>query len=228
MRPVDKGEAPRTYANYQDAGPDLQTRLGEYCSYCERKLATHLAVEHIQPKSLVPTLATAWSNFLLGCVHCNSSKGDIPIQLPDYLWPDTDNTLRAIGYSRGGLVSPSPSLSPSLHAKANATIALTGLDKYPGNPGRTPTLSDKRWLHRKEAWQYATSALTRLQAQPGNTGMREQIVETAIAAGFFSIWWTVFAGDADMRRRFRAAFPGTDSSSFDAQENCQYRPGGQV
>src|SRR5260221_6501574 len=75
MRPVDKGAAPALYENYQEAGPDLQVRLGDFCSYCERQIETHLAVEHVQPKSHVPALATVWSNFLLGCVHCNSSKG---------------------------------------------------------------------------------------------------------------------------------------------------------
>ena len=57
MRPVDKGTAPTVYTKYQDAGPDLQSRLGDYCSYCERQIETHLAVEHIQPKSDVPGTA---------------------------------------------------------------------------------------------------------------------------------------------------------------------------
>ena len=88
MRPVDKGAAPAVYAKYQDAGPDLQARLGDYCSYCERQIETNLAVEHIQPKSHVPALRTDWTNFLLGCVNCNSSKGNTPINLRDYFWPD--------------------------------------------------------------------------------------------------------------------------------------------
>ena len=36
MRPVNKGEAPAIeYKKYQDAEPDLEARLGAYCSFCE-------------------------------------------------------------------------------------------------------------------------------------------------------------------------------------------------
>lgn len=231
MRPVDKGIAPHTYSRYQDAGPDLQARLGDYCSYCERQIETNLAVEHIQPKSHVSRLRTSWSNFLLGCVNCNSSKGANPINVTDYFWPDVDNTLRAFKYTKGGIIDPSLSLSSSsLMAKADATIILFGLDKYPGNSNkaRHPSSSDKRWLTRQQVWQCAETSWARLQKQPTNTDLREQIVETAIGRGLFSIWWTVFANDADMRQRFRLAFPGTDSGCFDHTENCQPRAGGQI
>jgi uncharacterized protein (TIGR02646 family) len=227
MRPVDKGAAPAVYANYQDAGPDLQSRLGDYCSYCERQIETHLAVEHIQPKSDTPALRNDWSNFLLGCVNCNSSKGDTPVKLSDYFWPDCDNTLRAFEYVRGGLVQPNPALTPSIQAKAQATISLVGLDKFPGNPGREPTPFDRRWLKRSLLWQLAENDRVRL-ASDDRQVVRELIVENALARGMFSIWWAAFAGDVDMRRMLREAFMGTDSSCFDANEDLQPRVGGQV
>lgn len=227
MRPVDKGTAPSVYAKYQDAGPDLQARLGDYCSYCERQIETHLAVEHIQPKSLVAGLATTWSNFLLGCVNCNSSKGDTPISVPDYFWPDADNTLRAFEYARGGLIRPHSALPPPQQTKARVTIGLVGLDKYPGNAGREPASSDKRWLRRQQIWQMAERDRNRLLAN-NTTEVRELIVENALGRGMFSIWWTVFAGDVDMRRRLREAFIGTHSESFDPNEELVPRVGGQV
>ena len=58
--------------------------------------------------------------------------------------------------------------------------------------------------------------------------VRELIVENAIGRGMFSIWWTVFAGDADMRRRLREAFVGTHHPSFDGTENLVPRLGGQL
>ncbi|MEO5346697.1 MAG: HNH endonuclease [Magnetococcus sp. YQC-9] len=230
MRPVDKGSAPHPYSNYQEAGPDLQARLGDYCSYCERQIATHLAVEHIRPKSLEPSLATDWSNFLLACTNCNSCKGDTPINLLDHFWPDMDNTLRALRYSRGGVITPASDLPSALQSKAASMIRLLGLDKDPGNPdpNRHPTRDDKRCQTRQKVWQVAQKSLSRLQKDPSNTYMREQIVETAIPRGHFSIWWTVFAGDVDMRKRFREAFPGTDPGSFDPQEHLRHRPGGQI
>jgi uncharacterized protein (TIGR02646 family) len=148
------------YAQYRDAASDLQDRLGDYCSYCERRIETHLAVEHIQPKSLVPALRNTWSNFLLGCVHCDSSKGDAPITLFDYLWPDSDNTLRAVEYIGGGMLQPNQALSVVLRGKAQAMIELMGLDRDPGNPrvDHRPSDSDRRWLRRVEAWQLAERA----------------------------------------------------------------------
>lgn len=227
MRPVDKGVAPAVYANYQDAGPDLQARLGDYCSYCERQIETHLAIEHIQPKAQVPTLRNEWSNFLLGCVNCNSSKGDSPVNLPDYLWPDCDNTLRAFEYIRGGLIQPKATLPAAIKTKASATIRLTGLDKYPGNSGRIPSDSDRRWLKRQQMWQLAEKDRQRLTIND-SPEVRELIVENALGRGMFSIWWTVFEGDVDIRRRLREAFLGTHAGSFDANENLVSRAGGQV
>src|SRR5437899_4914012 len=176
MRPVERGAAPAVYAKYQDAGRDLQARLGDYCNYCERQIETHLAVEHIQPKVHRTSLQTAWRNFLLGCVHCNSCKGKKRVALRNYFWPDSDNTLRAFEYVRGGLVNPSALLSPALRKIAEATISLVGLDKYPGNGEREPTSSDRRWLRRHETWLMAEMDRARL-ARNETTEVRELIVE---------------------------------------------------
>jgi uncharacterized protein (TIGR02646 family) len=227
MRPVDKGLAPAIYAQYRDAEPDLRARLGDYCSYCERQIETHLAIEHIQPKSLVPALATAWANFLLSCVNCNSCKGNAVVNLPDYFWPDADNTLRAFTYVRGGLIEPDASLIPALAAKAAATIQLVGLNRFPGSAGGEPTLADQRWLRRQQVWVKAEWCRDLLALQD-TIHIRELIVELATARGEFSIWWTVFSADIDMRRRLREAFLGTHGASFDANEDRVPRTGGQL
>lgn len=227
MRPVDKGASPAVaYAAYGDAIHDLEDRLGRYCSYCERRLETHLAVEHVQPKSLVPALALAWPNFLLACVNCNSCKGDTPINLPDYLWPDIDNTLRALRYAAGGIVDVDHTNPAPLQAKAAASRRLLGLDRTPGSP-TPPTDNDFRWNKRRETWEKANLAKRRL-ATADSVALREQIAETAQESGMFSIWWEVFAGDVDMRQRLRLAFAGTCPNSFNANEDLQPRPGGQL
>jgi uncharacterized protein (TIGR02646 family) len=227
MRPVDRGVAPRVYDNYQAAGPDLQQRIGDYCSYCERQIETNLAVEHIQPKSLVPALRNEWTNFLLACVNCNSSKTNTPISEFDYFWPDKDNTLRAFEYTRGGIVKPHPGLSPELRAKAENTIRLLGLDKDPGNNDRLPTPADRRWHRRQQAWEMAEKCKAKLILSDTPL-VRELIVEVATGRGEFSIWWTVFATDQDIRRRLREAYTGTHDASFDENENPLAREGGQL
>ena len=227
MRPVDRGAAPATYTRYEEAGPDLLRRLGDYCSYCERQIETNLAVEHIQPKSVVPSLITEWTNLLLACVNCNSTKGRQPIVLGDYFWPDVDNTLRAFEYRRGGRIVPRADLSPSLTAKALATLRLTGLDRDPGNPRRQPSPRDWRWHRRREAWKLAKESRSRL-ARQDTPDMREQIVATATGRGMFCIWWSAFEGKVDMRRRLREAFAGTHAASFDGDEKPVLRVGGQL
>jgi hypothetical protein len=228
MRPIDKGGPPATvYADYRDAAPDLVALLGHYCSYCERRFETHLAVEHIQPKLLATALRTAWSNFLLGCVNCNSCKGDTPVTLTDHYWPDADNTLRAFEYLAGGIVAANSSLSTEQAVKAAATLALTGIDRHPGNTTRPPTPADRRWEGRREVWALAQRCVQQL-ANNNSPEVRELIVEVALARGIFSIWWTVFEHDVDMRRRFRKAFRGTAAICFDQAERAVPRPGGQV
>jgi 5-methylcytosine-specific restriction endonuclease McrA len=78
MRPIRRGLSPRTsdFEEYQSAQPYLAGRLDTYCSYCERRIATNLAVEHIQPKGrpAYANLIGRWDNFLLACVNCNSTK----------------------------------------------------------------------------------------------------------------------------------------------------------
>lgn len=227
MRPVDKGASPAlAFAEYGDAIGDLEGRLGRYCSYCERRLETHLAVEHVQPKSLVPGLALTWANFLLACVNCNSCKGNTPVNVPDYLWPDLDNTLRAFRYSAGGLVDVDPTISPPLHTLAATLRSLVGLDRVPG-AAVEPTENDLRWNRRREAWDKAARARQRLMVSD-TVELREQIAETAQESGMFSIWWEVFSADIDMRRRLRLAFVGTCATSFNAEEDLQARPGGQL
>lgn len=230
MRPVERGPAPvLAFANYRDAAQPLMTAIGDYCCYCERQIPTHMAVEHIQPKSLVPALLLVWGNFLLSCVNCNSSKGSGPIVLADYFWPDTDNTLRAFEYKNGGLVEPAAGLTAGLLPKVKATIDLFGLDKYPSNPapGKAPTPADLRWQHRRLLWECAERSRARLLAND-SAGLREQIVESAVLRGNFGIWFTVVGIDIDMRVRLVAAFRGTPANCFDAAKLAIPRPGGAI
>jgi uncharacterized protein (TIGR02646 family) len=228
MRPIERGAAPPAFTNYREAHPHLVSRLGDYCSYCERQIETNLAVEHVQPKDPIPALRNEWANFLLGCVNCNSNKGHATVALAHYLWPDSDNTLAAFEYMNGGIIAPCAALEPHLRGKAEATLRLVGLDRDPGNPNaaRRPTSSDQRWLRRFEAWEKAEWC-RKLLGENDSSEVRELIVEVAKGRGMFSIFWTVFVGDIDLRRRLREAFVGTSFACFDANENVQPRPGGQ-
>lgn len=229
MRPVERpillaaDGTPKTFAKYQDARKDLIATFGEYCSYCEMHLDASLAVEHVQPKDLHAGLALSWSNFLLGCTNCNSTKGTKSPGPTNCLWPDRDNTFIAFRYSEGGIVEVNPLLNLQQHALAQALINLVGLDRKVDNA----SASDRRWLNRRDAWDKAKRALERL-GRTDNDDMREQIVETATANGYWSVWLTVFSNDADMRKRFIEAMPGTARNCFNAQYMSITRVNGQV
>jgi len=235
MRPIDKGNVPTDPAgisisikDYQQSRGYLVDRLGTFCSYCERYLGNNIAVEHIQPKSSVPGLSLSWSNFLLACVNCNSIKSKTPVILGNYLWPDRDNTYRAIEYTVGGVVSAAAGLSPQLTLITNETIKLTGLDRMPDDDLLVnPEQKDRRWRERRTAYGKAEHAKRRLSSCD-SIEMREQIIDTATSAGFFSIWLKIFENDKDMRIRLINAFPGSSSQSFDSSGVAIQRTGGLI
>ncbi|MEM7518986.1 MAG: HNH endonuclease [Planctomycetota bacterium] len=218
------------FEDYADAKVDLVSRLGLFCSYCERPIKTNLAVEHIQPKKGPfgrPDLRGRWENFLLGCVNCNSTKGDKEVVLLELMLPDRDNTFATYVYAEDGTLSVADSLPPSAARAAMATLRLVGLDK------RTSAVTDSngrlvaidRREQRAQAWLVAHVSRDELLGEPESQALRRQIVRTAEATGFFSIWMSVFEGDIDMRIRLVKAFPGTEESGcFDLETASPVTP----
>lgn len=228
MRPVTRVAAPKTYKVYQDAIGDLEDCFGCYCSYCERRFPACLAVEHVSPKSLDAARETDWTNFLLGCVNCNSIKSDTRTNDEDFLWPDKDNTLKAIEYKAGGLVDVVSTLDPQVKAKANALIELVGLDRYPAQPpAKQPADRDKRYLEREEKWKLA-QLMREALGRNDNNDFREVLVNLAKQSGFFGIWMAAFHDDSDMRRRLVESFVGTARDCFEADWSLKTRAGGHI
>ena len=228
MRPVTRGTAPRVYTAYGQAIADLEERLGIYCSYCERRLPTSLAVEHVVPKSLEPDLETSWENFLLGCTNCNSVKLAQPTNKDGFLWPDIDNTLDALSYASGGFVEVKAILSPGLQRKARKLVGLVGLDRHeaPGHP--RPARRDRRWQQRMDTWNAAVLARTRLGELNDAPAARELVLAAAEGYGFFSVWMVVFSSHRAIRQGLIERFKGTARDCFDAGFNTQPRPGGRL
>ncbi len=221
MRPVERGISPQTadFERYEDARPFLVSRLGSFCSYCERRIKTGLAVEHLQAKDGPygrPDLIGSWTNFLLGCVNCNSSKGDRDVRFERLYFPDRDNTFVAIEYTPDGRVSVVGTLTPAQAAIGRQTLALTGLDRRysPAYDANGNLVALDRVSQRMEVWGIAEVALRRrLENRSG--ALRETIVDLALAHGSFSIWMKVFEQDVEMRQCFIQQFPGTAPDCFD-------------
>ncbi|MEA5534054.1 HNH endonuclease [Crocosphaera sp. XPORK-15E] len=231
MRPVIRGEAKDentgnsiNFQKYGDAKPYLLENIGEYCSYCERKVNNLLAVEHIKPKEYYPALELVWDNFLLACTNCNSIKGQKTINLSDYFWCDHDNTFLAFTYANG-LIKINDNLTETQKEISQKTIELTGLDRVPGHPNYSR--KDQRWKERQDKWGKAQRAYNNLQKNDIEE-QRQTIIDLALESGFWSIWMTVFRDDKDMLERFIKAFPGTCQDFFDQDFNVVPRPGGAL
>jgi hypothetical protein len=189
--------------------------MGPYCSFCERRLPTSLAVEHIQAKSLAQyvQLKGKWENFLLACVNCNSTKGTKDVALDAMFLPDRDNTFHAFAYYADGSIRASEyALAAGLEPVADATLALTGLDVAAANSldQKDALIALDRVLQRVEAWKTAETARENVAGNPHSDAMRSMVVQLAIASGFFSVWLTIFSDDNDMVLRLVRAFPGTE------------------
>jgi len=231
MRPVRRGLSPRArdFEHSRDARVELISRLGQYCSYCERHIPTQLAVEHIQPKSLpqYAALEGRWENFLLGCVNCNSTKLDKDVALADHLLPDRDNTFVAFQYGPDGTVRAASALGAPATAQASATLALVGLDKRitQALDANGKLVAIDRVAQRIEAWATAEEAKADVNANQNAPVVRTLVAKLAAVTGFFSVWMTVFANDADMRRQLIGTFKGTwNSDCFDPTTTAPVRP----
>lgn len=219
MRPVRRGISPQTtdFRPYDTAQSFLISRLGSYCSYCERRIVTQLAVEHIQPKGLpaYAGLIGRWDNYLLGCVNCNSTKKDKDVVLADILLPDRDNTFVAFTYQPDGSVAPSQAaINAGMGAIASNTLALTGLDKKisVAIDENDKQVAIDRVSQRLEVWAVAEEAKSEVDANPENEAVRRLVIKTAKGYGHFSVWLTVFTNDVDMCNRLIDGFEGTRNS----------------
>jgi hypothetical protein len=229
MRPVVKGPAPRQdYARYQDALDDLAARLGLYCSYCEQPIQHAPEVEHVQPKSVVAHLEKSWENFLLACKSCNTIKGNDPVDLDQFAFPDSDNTFLGLVFRKGGWVELSADLDPAASNLMSNVVGIVKLRRHPLSTiedGR-PSPRDKRAEFRNETWILAERMLERYQTEPSVADLITQTI--APLRGFFSVWMTVFRDHPDMLKSFIEAFPGTDVNCFDANGSAIPRPDGRI
>lgn len=233
MRPVERGPVPvengqpKTYPSFTAANTDLESRLGKYCCYCERAFPSMLEVEHISPKSRDRAGLTDWDNFLLSCKICNTIKKAKTTNDEDYLWPDRDNTFRAIQYREGGFVVVNEAeLDAPNRQRARKLVDLVGLDRHQERGWPDLTGRDCRWQDREKAWKYA-ARMKQLFPTPCEEDAAV-IAEGATGWGFFSVWMTVFHDVPIVRQCLIREFRGTAAACFDAQGNPQRRVGGRV
>ncbi len=226
MRPVNKDVQPlkpdgsiATFTAYSQSRRYLIDTIGEYCSYCERPIPANLAVEHVSPKSHNPHLELLWSNFLLACTNCNSTKGDEDVVMLDYFWPDnnTYNTFDKFTYDISGLVKVNPLLNGPEALIAQNTIALVGLDRHQPNIGTREweEASDRRHEHRLQAYRDANDYATKYSA--ASISERASFLPFLIdisKKGFWSIWMHAFDAFPEVQRALINSHAGTRLNFF--------------
>jgi uncharacterized protein (TIGR02646 family) len=229
MRPVFRDVSPRAqdYDDFRDAFNDLVSRIGMFCSYCERRIPTQLAVEHIQPKALpaYSHLEGRWENFLLACVNCNSTKSKKDVVLKHLLLPDRDNTAAAFSYTMDGDIRVRDGLTNAQRAMAKKTLSLTGLDKRASSAidSNGNLVAIDRVAQRMEIWMIAEVSKNDLQSNQTDE-FRRQIARTATGHGFFSIWMAVFENDPAVRKQLIREFKGTAADCFDSNTTSFVSP----
>lgn len=213
MRPVNKGKAPdKEYRQYTDAEPDLEERLGAYCSFCEMSINHVPEVEHKEAKAKEGE-ELAWENLLLSCKYCNTRKGT-HVKKGDkekYLWPDENDTFHAYLYD-----TDLPKLNEKYlkaqgketEEKAKNLYHLLKLNNIP----ITPSDKDRRYASRNEARNYALDSKAGLKLMKNPSAREAYLNQTktlAQASGFFSVWMDVFKDDDDVKKMLISAFKGT-------------------
>lgn len=246
MRPVEKsvrfGSAgsPLEINPWTDAKPDLVEELGGFCSYCEKcNTRSSFAVEHIFGKDckdaagnlIYDDLKYRWDNFLLGCVNCNSVKGDQDITLLNPYMPHGHNLLHYIEVITGGLVQIKAGVAGIDRIRTQTFIDLVGLDRVPGHP-RYST-KDDRWDNRLRAYDIAERQLEKYNRPHPVTDI-ETIVDLARTTGYFAVWYNLFKGIDEVINALLNGiivngvlimpFPGTHTPSFDANNHYETLP----
>lgn len=225
----------------------LIARIGEYCSFCEVAMGANLAIEHVLPKIVYPNAETDWNNFVLACTNCNSRKGTKAQSRAGYYWPDTSytgfNTFSMLEYYLGQSGSDTVVLvKPRSGSGADEPTVLKTIDLFKLNNyvvASDPKQSDRRVWNRTRTWGIADSMANTLSlyytqirtctgndiaaalaaaSDPAIMILKRQITMAALAAGFWSVWMTVFAAKtfindtiktALLQELFVAPFPGT-------------------
>ncbi|MCL9980593.1 MAG: hypothetical protein NBV77_04015 [Bacteroidia bacterium] len=208
-QPVNKAGKKIQFDHWGEAKPYLIRQTCRYCHFCEMPILNVPAVEHIKPKECYgnknkyENLRNEWSNLLLICHYCNSTKGNLDIKLHNYYWPHKQNTLIVFEHLSGVLV-PSSKLTANQPVKANATIALYGLDKKVNSSGGV----DTRFEYRLKAISQALERYAEYTSVPRQATLNG-IIGQAGDSGFWSVWYNVFNAMPEVRaalvKQFKAS-----------------------
>ncbi len=143
---------------------------------------------------------------MLACVTCNSIKGSAALTLAHYYWPDEHNTFLLFDFHPLGVITVKPHLSGTVNRSiANATMALTGLDRF----GSTASAADRRWVKRAEAYSKAQTIFDYYVSKGRPSDAIILITNQATSSGFWSVWMKVFETEHAVVAALKSTFLNT-------------------
>lgn len=165
---------------------------------------------------------------LSAVTNCNSVKGDKDVADDETLWPDRDNAMIAIEYSKGGFVRVVDSLDPPIKTMARKLVTLIGLDRHGAREWPNPATRDRRWLQRDEVWAEAEKLLDIYKDLGASEAVKKLVIDVAKGYGFFSIWIELFSDHPEILHGLIESFPGTAANCFDPDGSPINRPNGVI
>ena len=144
------------------------------------------------------------------------------------LWPDRDNPMLVINYSKGGFVRVGGSLGTSIEQRARKLVQLVGLDRHKARGWPDPAERDKRWQQREEVWATAEHCLKNFKALQASDEAKQLVLNVAKGYGFFSIWFHLFGDHPEVRLSLIEEFAGTAIECFDNAGSPIKRPNGVI
>jgi hypothetical protein len=214
MRPVNKWQVGQNgvvieYNPHTEAKTKLLENFGNepfyYCSYCDRVIPkVNMEVEHIQCVHHYPQQEYLWNNFLLACKNCNLTKGDEDFAPGNVLLPHLQNTWNCFIVNNDGTMT-ADTTNALAYNRALRTVEIWGLDRGFSHARRQP--QDDRFDVRRHILILAKRALSHYQN--GVPNYMDEIVDQAIAYGFWYVWMKVFENHQTVQDALILAFNNT-------------------
>ena len=117
----------------------------------------------------------------------------------------------------GSVVIVNPALTGDSYRHAENLLSLVGLNK----DIVSSTDADNRWMVRSVSWDLAKRYLLKYRAHEAGI---DTIIDLVKARGSWSIWFTVFKGEDEVRKALIEQFPGTATDCFDAANHYEPVP----
>lgn len=191
--PQSKGKPkwPPKWRQWKSIKKGLLATSRNKCSYCESGSGADQwgQVEHFHPKSLFPTQAYEWGNYLYSCEICNVTKSN--------KWPDAGSYLRpdAAGFDPTVLTFETDGSVVGAAGDAAATVEDFGLDRDGLKTARETVLAAKMRVVAELIADDELSVASRRKYVRKSLAEPEEIYSEAVNQVIRSAWEGAFAGD---------------------------------